>query len=93
MASRKLVHYFRAHTINVLTNHQLKVLLRRADFSGRMAKWAVELGEFDIKFQPRSTIKGQILADFIAKFSVELPQDIAPLQTAEPLLADPPLPI
>ena len=91
MASRKLVHYFWAHTINVLTNHQLKVLLRRADFSGLMAKWAVELGEFDIKFQPRSALKGQILADFIAEFSIELPQDIVPFQTAAPSTADPPL--
>ena len=82
MASRKLVHYFRAHTINVLTDHQLKLLLRKADFSGRMAKWAVELGEFDIKFQPRSAIKGQILADFIAEFSVEISQDIVPIQPA-----------
>ena len=31
MVSRKLVHYFRAYTIHVLTDHQLKTLLRRVD--------------------------------------------------------------
>ncbi|XP_071704233.1 uncharacterized protein [Rutidosis leptorrhynchoides] len=32
-----------------------------------MAKWAIELGEHDIEFQVRNSIKGQILADFIAE--------------------------
>ncbi|XP_071699231.1 uncharacterized protein [Rutidosis leptorrhynchoides] len=32
-----------------------------------MAKWAIELGEHDIKFRVRHAIKGQIPADFIAK--------------------------
>nr|XP_043630179.1 uncharacterized protein LOC122601489 [Erigeron canadensis] len=33
----------------------------------RLAKWAVELGEHEIEFKPRSAIKGQILADFLAE--------------------------
>ncbi|XP_071708184.1 uncharacterized protein [Rutidosis leptorrhynchoides] len=37
-----------------------------------MAKWAVELGEHKINFSLRSTIKGQILADYLA----ELPADV-----------------
>ncbi|XP_071694824.1 uncharacterized protein [Rutidosis leptorrhynchoides] len=35
--------------------------------SGRMAKWAIELGEHDIKFQARHSIKAQVLADFMAE--------------------------
>ena len=27
------------------------------------------MGEFDIKFMPRTTIKGQAVADFVAEFS------------------------
>ena len=34
-----------------------------------MTKWTIELGEFDIKFMPRMTIKGQTLTDFVAKFT------------------------
>ena len=34
-----------------------------------MEKWSVELGRFHIQYEPRTTIKGQILADFIAEFT------------------------
>ncbi|GKV41996.1 hypothetical protein SLEP1_g49458 [Rubroshorea leprosula] len=33
----------------------------------KMIKWAVELGEFEITFQQRSTIRAQALADFIVE--------------------------
>ena len=32
-------------------------------------KWAVELAQFDIQFKPRTAIKAQALADFIAEFT------------------------
>ncbi|XP_028057519.1 uncharacterized protein LOC114261438 [Camellia sinensis] len=44
IASRKLQHYFQGHTINVLTKFPFRSVFSRADFSGRTAKWAVELG-------------------------------------------------
>ena len=69
MASRKLAHYFHAHTIVVLTAFPLKALFERANFSGRILKWAVELGQFDVKFQPKTAIKAQSLADFVAEFT------------------------
>ena len=34
-----------------------------------MIQWAVELSEFDIRYQPRNVIKAQVLADFIAEFT------------------------
>ena len=70
MASRKLSHYFHAYTIIVLTVFPLKALFERANFSGRILKWAVELGQLDIKFQPRTTIKAQALADFVTEFTL-----------------------
>ncbi|XP_028072155.1 uncharacterized protein LOC114274435 [Camellia sinensis] len=69
MASRKLAHYFYAHTIVVLTEFPLKVLFEKADFTGRILKWAVELGQYDIRFRPRTAVKAQALADFVAKFT------------------------
>ena len=69
VASRKLVHYFQAHSIVVLTEFPLKALLRKADLSGRVSRWAVKLGKFDIKYRPRTAVKAQALADFIAEFS------------------------
>ena len=35
----------------------------------RMALWAIEISEFDIKYRPRTAIKGQAVADFIVKFA------------------------
>ncbi|CAA0836868.1 Unknown protein, partial [Striga hermonthica] len=59
IAARKLRPYFQEHSITVLTAHPLKQVLHRPDTSGRMIKWAVELGQFDIHYKPRTTIKGQ----------------------------------
>ena len=34
-----------------------------------MVQWAIELSQFDIKYLPRTAIKAQALADFIAEFT------------------------
>ena len=34
-----------------------------------MIQWAIELNEFDIKYQPKNAIKAQALTNFIAEFS------------------------
>nr|XP_016509430.1 PREDICTED: uncharacterized protein LOC107826898 [Nicotiana tabacum] len=43
---------------------------------GRLAKWAIELGGYDIKYQPRTTIESQILADFVDDFSPTLVPEV-----------------
>nr|XP_023880540.1 uncharacterized protein LOC111992920 [Quercus suber] len=68
-ASRKLRHYFQAHVINVMTDHPLKKAMNKLEAAGRLIQWAVELSEFDIRYQPRHAIKAQALADFIAEFT------------------------
>ena len=68
-ATRKLPHYFQAHTVYVLTEYPLQSLLKRSDFTGRIAKWGTQLGSFDIRYRPRSSAKGQVLVDFVAEFS------------------------
>ena len=47
---RKLLPYFQAHPIIILTNHPLKSILTKPDLSGRLVKWFVELREFDILY-------------------------------------------
>ena len=71
-ASRKLPHYFQAHIVVVLTQLSLKSVLRTTDYIGRIALWNMILGAFDIKYMPRTSIKGQVLADLVAEFT-ELP--------------------
>ena len=44
-------------------------MLQKPEASGRLLKWAIELGQFDVNFYPRAMIKGQGLANFIAEFT------------------------
>ena len=69
LGTRKLPHYFQAHTVVVLTQLLPKIILRSTDYTGRVAKWGTILGAFDIKYMPRTSIKGQVLADLVAKFT------------------------
>ena len=43
--------------------------MNRLEAVGQLIQWAIELSEFDIRYQPRSTIKAQALAFFIAEFT------------------------
>ncbi|KAK2999291.1 hypothetical protein RJ639_023820 [Escallonia herrerae] len=45
----------------------LQDVLLSPEASGRLVNWSVELGEFDIEYKPRTTIKAQALADFIVE--------------------------
>jgi hypothetical protein len=68
-AARKLRPYFQAHTIVLLTNHPLRKAMNKPDAAGRLIQWSIELSEFDIDYRPRTAIKAQALADFIAEFT------------------------
>ena len=76
IAARRLRPYFQGHTVTLLTDQPIKAVLHRADISGRMAKWAIELTEFDINYQSRPAIKAQALADFIVECTV--PEEAEP---------------
>ncbi|GKD98778.1 hypothetical protein Tco_1382675 [Tanacetum coccineum] len=56
--SRRLRMYFEAHPIPVITDQSTKQILSKADSSGRLAQYSVELGAYNIKYEPHSTIKG-----------------------------------
>ena len=73
--TRKLPYYFQAHTMVVLTQLPLKSILRSADYTGRVAKWGTILGDFDIKYMPRTSIKGQVLTDLVVEFA-ECPEEM-----------------
>ncbi|GJT49535.1 reverse transcriptase domain-containing protein [Tanacetum coccineum] len=46
-------------------------MMSNPEVTGRLFKWRFELEEHDIHYRPRTSVKGQILADFI----VERPKD------------------
>ena len=68
-AARKLKLYFQAHMVVILTDRPLRRVMSNLDAVGRLALWAIELSEFDIQYRPRTAIKGQVVADFIAEFT------------------------
>ncbi|XP_074356166.1 uncharacterized protein LOC141695856 [Apium graveolens] len=72
LAARKLRPYFQAHRIEVRTAYPLRHILHKPESSGRILKWAVELGQFDLEYCPCTAIKGQALADSILKFDYEV---------------------
>ena len=73
-ATCKLPHYFQAHTVVILTQLSLKSILRSADYTGRISKWGTILGAFDIRYMPRTSMKGQVLANLVVEFA-ECPEE------------------
>jgi hypothetical protein len=68
ITSWKLQHYFQEYSISVVTDYPLDDILRNQDGTGRISKWAVELGALNIDFKPRTAIKSQALVDFMAEW-------------------------
>ncbi|KAG7548086.1 Ribonuclease H domain [Arabidopsis suecica] len=68
-SARKLRPYFQSHTVIILTTQPLRAILHSPSQSGRLVKWAIELSEYDIQFRTRTSLKSQVLADFL----IELP--------------------
>ena len=65
----KLKPYFQVHTVIVLTYKPLRRAMSSPEAAGQMALWVIELSEFYVHYHPNTTIKGQVIADFIAKFT------------------------
>ncbi|XP_035544671.1 uncharacterized protein LOC108998997 [Juglans regia] len=69
VVARRFWPYFQAHPIKGITSSPLHKVLQKLDISGWLVKWSIELSEYDISYIPKSVVKGQILTDFVAKFS------------------------
>jgi ribonuclease HI len=68
ITSWKLRPYFQEYSISVVTDYPLGDILRNQHATGRISKWAVELGALNIDFKPCTTIKWQALVDFMAEW-------------------------
>jgi len=51
----------------VITNLPIRKVLQKPDMAGRMVHWAVELFEFNIQYEPRGSIKGQVYTNFMVE--------------------------
>nr|GEU53849.1 reverse transcriptase domain-containing protein [Tanacetum cinerariifolium] len=56
--------------VSGVTHQPFKQILSKADNSGKLAYYSVELGAYNIAYEPRSAIKGHILADFLNEVPV-----------------------
>nr|GEU41422.1 hypothetical protein [Tanacetum cinerariifolium] len=65
--TRKLRRYFKAYPVKVITDQPIKQILNKTEVAGKLEKYAVELGAYNVTFIPRNAVKGQGLADFITE--------------------------
>ncbi|GJW35954.1 reverse transcriptase domain-containing protein [Tanacetum coccineum] len=86
-ASKRLKRYFQAHTVIVITDQPIKQMLSNPEVTGRLLKWSFELEEHDIQYRPRTSVKGQILTDFIMEHPEDNSEDM--LMEDEEELHDP----
>ena len=55
------------HTVHLVSKADpLRYILSKMVLSGRLAKWAMLLSQFDITYIPQKAVKGQALANFLA---------------------------
>ncbi|GJX19355.1 reverse transcriptase domain-containing protein [Tanacetum coccineum] len=73
--SWRLRRYFEAHPIKVIADQPLKQILNKAQASGKLAKYSVELVAYNIIYEPRNVMKGQVLADFLSEALVGTPTE------------------
>ncbi|GKF62264.1 reverse transcriptase domain-containing protein, partial [Tanacetum coccineum] len=83
--AKRLRRYFQAHHFAVVTDQPIKQIMSRPDVAGRLQKWSVMLREHTITYQPRTSVKGQILADFL----VEKPEEVPPVASVKEVPQEP----
>ena len=69
ITKRKLCHYFESHPMTVVTSFPLGEVIHSHEAMGRTTKWALELMDQGISYAPRTAIKSQVLANFIAEWT------------------------
>lgn len=69
--TRWLRNYLQAHPITVLKNQPIRQFLMQPKRSGRMTRWAIKLGEYNVTYRPRMSIKDQSLVDFLTEIQDE----------------------
>nr|GEV70145.1 reverse transcriptase domain-containing protein [Tanacetum cinerariifolium] len=65
--TRRLRRYFEARPVKFITSQPIRNVLNNTETSGKLAKYAVEIGAYNVTFIPRNAVKGQVLADFLSE--------------------------
>ncbi|PKI63435.1 hypothetical protein CRG98_016102 [Punica granatum] len=76
---QRLQQYKLYHTIRLLSKADpLKCLLDSPSSMRNVAKWRCQLTEYGIEYVPRTSVKGQAIADYLAEFPIEDDRPINP---------------
>ena len=65
-ATWKLPYHFQKYIVIVITQPPLRATLRGTDYVERVAKWGTVLGASNVKYMPRTYVKGLVLASLVA---------------------------
>ena len=86
-AVQKMRHYLVGQTINVISKvNPLRLLMTKpSSLNGRLAKWAILLSQYEMRFLPQRAVKGQAVANFLtehpdskaAELYEDLPDEVA----------------
>ena len=52
-----------------MIDQPIRKTMNKIDAAGQLIQWAIELGQFDIKYRTQVAIKAQVLANFIVEFT------------------------
>ena len=80
---KRSLPYASNRLVVVLTQLPLRAILRSADYTRRIAKWGTVLRAFDIKYMPRTSVKGQVLANLVAEFAEPPLEEVAATQNTD----------
>src|SRR4051812_29020530 len=69
MTSRKVSHYYDEHPITIVSSAPLADILNNPGATGRVAEWNIELSPWDLQFKHPTTIKAQVLPDFLVEWT------------------------
>src|SRR3954462_6085568 len=69
MTSRKVSHYFNEHPITIVSSAPLADILNNPGETGRVAECNIELSPRGLQFKHPTTIKAQVLPDFLVEWT------------------------
>ncbi|XP_008245038.1 PREDICTED: uncharacterized protein LOC103343140 [Prunus mume] len=66
-AIQKLRHYMQAFTVHLVARADpVRYVMSKPVLTGRLAKWALLLNQYEIIYTPTKAVKGQAVVDFLA---------------------------
>ncbi|XP_008229457.1 PREDICTED: uncharacterized protein LOC103328826 [Prunus mume] len=77
-AIQKLRHYMQAFTVYLIARADpIRYVMSKPVLTGRLAKWALLINQYEIIYAPAKAVKGQVVADFLADHPIPADWEIS----------------